>query len=180
MDTPNSPTPLSKPEGQYDASMIDLRVRQFGVVAGYLQYENSVYWTRSQLFLVGNSALVGLLATALPLTASVSWSRIYTLAVAFTLGLILCILWLKILLAACGWIDHWHKQLRHLEQTAFPPGTLTPDGEGLFRNVNSIEARGPIKKWSLCICWSFIAIWVLALSYLAVVAAAKALSMELL
>ncbi len=160
-----------------DNNVVDLRVRQFGVVCGYLQYENTVYWTRSQLFVVANAALIGLLANALPTSTKVPWVRIYTLLGPFLVGFVVCYLWLKILWAAHGWIDHWHAQLQHLEPQAFPDNTLTD--AGLFSKVNEHERQWPIKRSSLQLCYTFIAFWSLVLVYMLVLAVMKISGCEL-
>jgi hypothetical protein len=166
------------PASASNPSEVDLRIRQFAVVCGYLQYENAAYWTRCQFFVVANVALIGLLANALPVRTCVTWARIYTLFVPFMLGLVLNVLWLLILRAAHGWIGHWHDQLRHLEPKAFPDGAVTEPG--LFCKATDLEIRWPIKRLVLITCWSFIVVRLLALIYLGALMVAKLTGMDLL
>src|SRR6266850_8086380 len=84
----------------------DLALRRYAPILGYLQYENTVYWTRFHVFLLADSALFALLANRLPFDVSVvTWARLYTLIVTAIGGLVLAGLWWKTLVAARGWIE---------------------------------------------------------------------------
>jgi hypothetical protein len=158
-------------------NVVDLHLKRFDIVCRYLQYENTVYWTRSQLFLVANAALLGFLANRLPEDTKASWVRMIVVLVLLLLGLGLSILWLLILRAAHGWIEHWHSHLKHLEPMAFPNGALKSP---LFADVDRLEAHWPIKRLSLVIVYAFIGVWFLAVIFAIGLAVLKACAERIL
>jgi hypothetical protein len=100
--------------------MDQAKLDQYSVIMSYLQYENSMYWGRSNFFLLAHSALFGFVITNIPsLGSENSWTDLIALAVGSIIGLILAILWRTALTSAIFWINHWHAILIKLEPKAF-------------------------------------------------------------
>lgn len=103
-------------------------LEQFGHVMSYLQYENSMYWERSNFFMVASTALFGFMATnLLPLGGNLSWEKILPLLIVSVAGGTLTRLWHLSLRASEHWIDHWHEILRKLEPQSFGEISLFRD-----------------------------------------------------
>jgi hypothetical protein len=72
----------------------DLALRGYGVILGYLQYDNTVPWTRSRPFLVANAVLLGFLGHNSPLIDADPWACLVTSMLSAGNGLTLTIVWL--------------------------------------------------------------------------------------
>ena len=164
-----SPAPQAKPlqatPGGSEGDR-DLALRRYAPILGYLQYENTVYWTRFHVFLLANSAFLALIANGLPFSTAVVWARLYTLMVAASAGLILSFLWWRVMIAARGWIDRWHAILQELEPLAFVHIQI-------WRGYDVAEGRFPIKRITQATVGLFVAMWMLVIIYLVVVMVAK-------
>lgn len=114
----------SSPGPQNPSQDLDLNLRRYAAALGYLQYENTTYWTRSQHFLVAHTFLLGFVVTKLPVTSKeLTWARIVCLGVASLGGLVLARLWFDGLKAGEYWINHVTDVVRLFEDKSFPAGT---------------------------------------------------------
>jgi hypothetical protein len=103
---------------------LDLNLRRYAAALGYLQYENTTYWTRSQHFLVAHTFLLGFVVTKLPVTSKeLTWARIVCLGIASLGGLVLAKLWFDGLKAGEYWITHVTEVVRLFEGKSFPVDT---------------------------------------------------------
>lgn len=122
-------------------------LQRYGIIMSYLQYENGVYWQRGNFFLVASAALLGFVATKLPiLTKAASWELLITILIVSITGIFLSFLWQKGLAAGEFWIDHWHYILEDLEESAFPNHKVLKDFQprpgGLKRVSAKFVAKG--------------------------------------
>jgi len=102
----------------------DLAVRQYAPILAYMATECSMFWSRSQLFLVANSALIGFAAkdiTTLDKHSDLAKLSLYL--VLSILGLLLCALWLVTINLGSKWMNWWISKLTQLEPDAY--GTIT-------------------------------------------------------
>ena len=96
------------------------KVDRYGIILSYLQYENTMYWTRINFFLLSNSALLGFVINSLPLfNSKISVNQIFIHLIASISGFILVILWNTAIKNGLYWINHWHSILLCLEEDAF-------------------------------------------------------------
>jgi hypothetical protein len=128
----------------------DLALRQYAPIFSYLGTECSMFWSRSQLFLVANSALIGFAAkdiTALHQHYDLTEVWLYlALSVA---GLLLCGLWLITINLGTKWMSWWSEKLKRLEETAY--GDIE-----LWRNR---PHRLKIRNLAYCTAALFICLW---------------------
>jgi len=133
----------------------DLALRRYDTVLKYLATETQIYWTRSQLFLVANAALLGFGLNNVPVSPDVRWGKLIALLLEAGVGIYLCILWRRGLRSGRGWMEHWKSALRFWEEPAFgdvnlyrsrpasvPESTsgVAQDAAGLFLVVWSVIA----------------------------------------
>lgn len=121
-----------------DGDVERVALERYRIVAAYLQYENTIYWQRGQLFLVASAALFGFASQNLPLLSAAQPIEEVIVCLGLALaGLVLANLWHRSLRAGEFWVHHWHDVLRSLEPQAF--------GEHrLFRNFEA-DAVGPAR-----------------------------------
>jgi hypothetical protein len=151
------------PEQQAELNPRDVALTRYGQVLGYLQYENTVYWTRVGFVMAAQAALIAFSANHMlavqnphsPLSLPVALG-------AGVLGLVLCLLGLRMVQGSVRWINHWHDLLRELELTAY--GDIQ-----VFRNTGSIARGGhsyAIKDAASQVMYVFIVAWLLLLTLL--------------
>jgi hypothetical protein len=103
----------------------DLAVRQYAPILAYMGTECSMFWSRSQLFLVANSALIGFAAK--DITTLHKHDDLAELWIYFALsivGLLLCGLWLVTINLGPKWMNWWIGKLEQLEPAAYGAITL--------------------------------------------------------
>jgi|GEM_PF-6313821 len=148
-----------------------LALEQFRNVIGYLQYENTVYWTRSGFLLTAEAALLGFNARVVPTSVSdASWPA---LGIAFGLcavALVLCWLGLKMIENSLYWINRWIGLLQSMEPDAFG------DKYKIFRDLDTSDGQASThfaRDTAKYLIYVFIVAWLMLLLYLLVVAIAK-------
>jgi Na+/proline symporter len=98
----------------------DLALRRYDVLFRYLAYENTVYWTRSQFFLVANACMFAFAASKLPTSfQNLSWEHLGILATASAAGILLSMFWHRALTVGEHWVCRWEKLCVRLESEAF-------------------------------------------------------------
>ena len=135
----------------------DLALRRYDIVLRYLATEVQVYWTRSQLFLVANAALLGFELNGLPVSSGVRTDKLIALIFAAGIGIALCLFWRGALSSGDGWMEHWKSALRLWEESAFGDVNLyrkRPDGVP--------KSRRAARKAALLFLW----MWCLVAAYL--------------
>ena len=103
----------------------DLAVRQYAPILAYMATECSMFWSRSQLFLLANSALIGFAAkdiSTLNQHSEIPILRLYLIL--SILGLLLCVLWVVTINLGSKWMSWWISKLKQLEPEAYGPITL--------------------------------------------------------
>lgn len=145
-------------------------LERYRIVAAYLQYENTVYWQRGQLFLVASTALFGFSVQNLPLVSSGDQpiERVIVCAMLSIAGLILAWLWHRSLMAGEFWLHHWHALLRSLEKSAFGDHLLfrdfTPDSSSPPRVRARSVTVGAVRLfyflWGLLLAYSIVVLLV--------------------
>ena len=98
-------------------------LRLYDSFSRYLAYENTIFWTRAQHFLVAHGALLALFG-AIAFGKNTSLNHNITNAAAFILcsvGIVLSILWHKALTSGEFWTGHWQDILREVEPKALGP-----------------------------------------------------------
>ena len=98
-------------------------LRVYDTFSRYLAYENTIFWTRAQHFLVAHGALLALFG-AIAFGRNSSQPTTIASAAAFLvcgIGLCLSILWHRALTSGEFWTAHWQNILRELEPVALGP-----------------------------------------------------------
>ena len=144
------------------ADEAEVNRKRYDTVLKHLAYENTIYWTRSQLFLVANAALMGFALKEIPTSlVGVSRTRLAVLFVCSVLGILLTALWIYGLRAGQGWIAHWNSALKSWEKSAFGDVNLLrerPKGVPSATRVARLTAWLFATLWCavsgfLCVCW---------------------------
>jgi hypothetical protein len=102
---------MSLPEGA------DLALRRYDIVFRYSVYENTIFWMRSQFFLVANAALFGFVVSKEIASEALFHPRLFELVCVG--GIILSWLWYRSSRAAEYWISRWENICTRLEPEAF-------------------------------------------------------------
>jgi hypothetical protein len=148
-----------------------IALERFRNVLGYLQYENTVYWTRSGFLLTAEAALLGFSARVVPTdTAIASWPALVLGLGLCAVGLILCWLGLRMIRNSLHWIDRWIQLLTVIEPTAY--------GEELkvFRGLEASSAPTPshfARDTAKYLIYVFVLAWLAIAGYLLFLAATK-------
>lgn len=120
MATGKSDARISSPPTQDQ----DLAIRQYAPISAYLGNECSMFWSRSQLFLVANSALIGFAAKDITtLTSKDALAKLWLYLALSVVGVLLCGLWLVTINLGSKWMNWWIGKLTELESKAY--GSLT-------------------------------------------------------
>ena len=125
----------------------------------YLGTETQIYWTRSQLILIANVALLGFGLASIPVTRDVRADKLAVLTTGAVVGVVLCILWLKGLRSGKAWMEHWKSALRQWEQAAFANVNLFGS-----RPVDLPESASGAARYAAVL---FLLIWSLIAGYFA-------------
>jgi hypothetical protein len=134
----------------------ELALKRYDSVLRYLGTEVQVYWTRSQLFLVANAALLGFELNNIPVWPDVRWNKVIVPLLGALVGGVLCFLWRRGLDSGEGWMEHWKAALRQWEELAF--GSLN-----LYRTrPKGVKKSGVGRKAA----WLFQTLWFLVAAYL--------------
>ncbi len=147
---------------------------QYQAVLGYLQYENSAYWTRSGFISVAQSALLGFYANLFVGPTTNDCQKRVILAVISFVGLLLAFTWGSVTSKGDWWIRRWTDVLLQLEEKAF--GKETEVFRGVYKRAaaggptNSNVVRTHVGygesglRWLPVIAgWVFVLVWVLGL-----------------
>jgi hypothetical protein len=98
----------------------DLALRRYSTIMAYMGTECSMFWSRSQLFLVANSALIGFIAKDIPSPSGPrDMAKLWIYLILSIAGLSLCLLWHIAITVGSKWIDWWRKKMDELEVDAF-------------------------------------------------------------
>lgn len=141
----------------------ELALKRYDTMLRYFAYENTIYWTRSQFFLVANAGLFGFIASKVMTVEGVA-QPVIPIGVCLA-GHILSLLWYRVLRSAEYWTLRWEGVCVGLEEAAF--GTIE-----ILRNcrpVGHFSTKAVARHSALL----FIGIWVASLVYIAVSAASK-------
>ena len=131
---------------------IDLPLKKYDVLLRFYASENALFWTRSQLFLVANAALLGFALNALPESPTrIHWPRLIIYCSALFCGVLLCALWNAAMKVSDTRRLHWRSILRELEAEAF-------GNSHIIRRLDS----GWIRSTTIAMLtvWVFMSIWV--------------------
>jgi hypothetical protein len=136
----------------------DLALRRYDTVMKYLGTETQIYWTRSQLFLVANAALLGFEVSNVPVAPDARISKLIALLIGASTGGVLCFLWRKGLRSGEGWMDHWKSALIQWEELAFETVNLYRKPPACVPKSTSGTAKAA--------AWLFSTLWWLIAAYL--------------
>ena len=130
-------------------------LRIYDTFTRYLAYENTIFWTRAQHFLVAHGALLALFGV-IAFGRGSNQNATLAAAAAFLVcgvGICLSILWHRALTSGEFWTAHWQDILRELEPSALGPIPA-------FRKFESgrtfVRAIGVARQCA----WLFTAAWV--------------------
>jgi len=142
---------------QEHRNAVDLALKRYDVIFKYLAYENTVYWTRSQLLLVANAGLLALRASKLPTNPRDKdvVAALVTSIPIVVVGFALSVLWLLLLRRAEVWIARWEGLCRNLEASAFG-----------YRDVLRNPPETKIKALAHRLAWLFLILWLVGGSWL--------------
>ena len=145
-------------------------LEKYGLLMSYLQYENSIYWTRSNFYLLACTALFGIASSSIPSPSlNFSFHKIIAFFIISGAGLYLTFLWHQSVKSGEYWIEHWHVILKNLEPDAFSKIHVLRDFE--LPGKKKVSARQIQKRTLFLFYW----LWVLLLIYSIIVACQHAL-----
>ena len=137
---------------------VDVALKRFDILFRYLAVENTLYWTRSQFFLVANAALLAALANFLK-SATLHELKIQEACIVATIGVIglcLTLFWGCVLKSSEKWLEWWEKQCLYYEKTAFDGcGVLSESRPPGHRSIKAVA------RWTVRL---FLIIWPLILA----------------
>lgn len=136
----------------------DLALRRYAIVMSYMGTECSMFWGRSQLFLVANAAIIGFLARDIPLPGAPHDAKLAIYLILSVAGLVLSILWQLMIYLGSGWISWWQQKLKSLEAEAFGSLTLWSERPPEVRLKTRSVARATATLFSV--------IWIALLGYI--------------
>jgi hypothetical protein len=138
---------------------VELALKRYAAILSYLQYENAIYWTRSQHFLFAHAAIFGFFASQLSAKPTgKAWMLHVATSVVALAGLALSGIWWRALTAGDYWINRWQRLLQELEQHAM--GDLC-----LMRPSMSEPKRPRARLVAKQAAILFVILWSIALAY---------------
>lgn len=148
-----------------------IALEQYRNIIGYLQYENSTFWTRSGFMLVAHSALLGFLTRLLPEPVrDAPWLSI-TLSISISVvGLVLSLLWTRAIDGALWWIERWHRILVAIEPDAYGS---TDVFRGAVGDDNQVAPHKSTRTVAKDVARIFRLAWIVAIVYTIGVTALK-------
>jgi hypothetical protein len=96
-----------------------IALSKYQTILGYLQYENTVFWTRSGFVLIAQTALLGFYVTMLPRAEKPTAGIALQLGCLGVIGLLLVALWFFAIASGTWWINRWRDILGELEEPAW-------------------------------------------------------------
>jgi hypothetical protein len=141
----------------------------YHMLIGQLQFEGKLIWTRHQVFIVLNSAILAGISLSNPPAASSPDIRI--IYAASTFGIILCILWFLTAMRSEVYYRYWISQARVVEgqMTSSVPvlrdlhrahcGEPVKIGDEVFR-FKPVERFASIGRISRLVAIAFFIIWI--------------------
>jgi len=140
----------------------ELAFRAYTQVVAYLSSDNQIFWNRSQLFMVGNSAFLGFVFQNFPFNgASESWSRLVLHLLCAAFGLAICWMWTKATEGGIAYLRHWRALAEEFEQEAI-------GNRKFFRSHPEVPKPGT-SKIAILTSWLFAGVWAADAIYLLVV-----------
>lgn len=140
----------------------DLALRRYDVVMRYLASDNAIYWTRSQLLLVAEVALLGFFGNQvkdLPeCLCHAPQYKLIALIADCLVGILLCVLWHFAIKGGQFWMDRWESILTGLEERAF--GSDVTLYGGMTPTMRPKPRTRAVARWTVI---SFATVWVAAL-----------------
>jgi hypothetical protein len=149
----------------------DLALRRYDILLRYLAYENTVYWSRSQFFLVANAGMFAFAAAKLPTTRQgLSWEQLGILATASAAGILLSLLWHRALKAGEHWVSRWERLCASLEAEAFGEVEVMRNSGIDSMRLSSVKGMSgkAVARHSATL---FVVLWCLMFAYVTVLAA---------
>lgn len=159
----NDPTELNPPN-KSDAPTGGM-VR-YGQILQYLSYENTVYWTRHNFFMLCNTGLLwALIGNLFPKEKELSCQAKVLFAVLCVVGIAWSIIWHRTLDKSTIWLNKWHTLLKRLEPAAY--GDLLVFRQTKEEEQKKIESgdNESVKTLALCMVRLFIVVWLILLAY---------------
>jgi|GEM_PF-5153552 len=133
----------------------ELALKRYAILNAYKSYEGNMYWVRSQNFLIAHSALFGFVFTNFPLSIKTSpLIKFYILIIPCIAGLILALLWRRVLKSGEQWVQHWDSILIKLENDAFGDIQVHRPFTNKLRPI-SAKATARIMSFLFIILWVF-------------------------
>ena len=154
------------------ASSQDVAFRRYTLLTGMIQYEGTVMWTRSQLYLVAHAALLGFVSTKLPYgdLGSILWTQFVTVFIFAVSGLCLAHFWRLSLAASEHYLEHWLDDARAIEPESF-------DDIQIFRFPGPTHGG---RRAAHLTSKLFISLWILVCLFLVACAVLKVMHLSLL
>ena len=91
-------------------------LKKFEILTNYLIYENTIFWSRSNYFLIAITGLLGLTITQIPSYILFEMQKVLTIFTLSFIGIILCYSWHCALKGGEFWINHWHELIIKYEK----------------------------------------------------------------
>lgn len=144
---------------------------RYRILVSCLHHENTLFAQRAGLFLVANSALLGLSVSDQISTGSSTFTRadvlLHGLAPSLA-GLMICVLWFMSALSGQFFIHHWEKHIKEVEPDIF--------GEWqVYRHFQPDDSYPPRPAREAAVTYALIAgfavLWICLVVYVSVCAA---------
>lgn len=108
-------------------------IKKYDMVQKLFVMDTQIYWTRSQLLLVANSALAGFALNSVPINSDAHTVKIWTLFIEAIIGILLCVLWRRAIKSGSGWMNHWKTILIKWKSQYFPMKISTENARRPYR-----------------------------------------------
>jgi len=130
----------------------DYPLEAYKLLFGMLQHEESLFWGRTQAFLVINAAMFTIVGLIRPKEIVTVSPPIRVLSVVICIfGALVCLLWWIIVRRSEAFYDHWYEQLKFLEKQYLSPINIFQTAEEYFATGQiqigeQLFKLGPIAK----------------------------------
>jgi hypothetical protein len=146
----------------------------YKILIGQLQFEGNLIWTRNQVFLILNSAIIAILSVSDQVKSNVP-----VIFAASFVGVVLCLLWLFTVERSRVYYQYWVTQTRaledHLQSSTMifetlhqaNAGQVVKIGKHIFR-MSALARFASISRITRLVAFAFIVVWIgLAVAMLA-------------
>jgi hypothetical protein len=139
-----------------------IALEKYRNILGYLQYENTIFWTRSSFIIVAQASILGFSFRLFPIEGNPTWTQLFIILFVGVIGIVLCIIWAKMNKSSIFWINRWITLLKRIEPDAY--GEIE-----VFRGIDDISSEKAkvhsLRRASDYVRNIFLITWILFIGY---------------